>query len=139
MKLKNIFLFALLAFFACSDSEETTMNLCNECVVINNNLYNNTKTDNYTINNVQLNGDLLIIKIGASGCNGNSWKATLIDANEILESDPIQRNIKLSLENEEACLAVFEKEFTFNIKVLKEDFPEVLLNLERWNAQISYN
>ena len=58
---------------------------------------------------------------------------------EILESNPVQRNIKFSLENTEACLAIFEKEFTFEIGVLKEDFTEVILNLTGWDTQINYN
>lgn len=138
MKLKNIFLITLLSFFACSESKETNFNICNECVVISNELYKSTNTDNYSILDIAINEDLLTIKIGASGCSSNSWVATLIDADEVLESFPIQRNIKLLLENNEACLAFFEKEFTFNIKELKENQPEVILNLAGWSQQINY-
>lgn len=132
----------------CPDFDKNAINeivlwenksLQNEIVSIDSNLYEKTKTNNYTITNVQLSGDLITIKISASGCSGGSWKAALVDANEILESQPVQRNIKLSLENNEACLAVFEKEFTFNIKMLKENYSEVLLNLKGWNTQINYN
>jgi hypothetical protein len=108
-------------------------------VIIDNTLYNSSKTGDFTVNNVLLNRDFLTIKIGASGCSGNSWKATLIGANQILESNPVQRNIRVIFENNEACLAVFEKEFTFNIKKLKEDESKIILNLEDWNTQINYN
>lgn len=138
-KLKYIFTITLFVCFACSETEDNSFNLCNDCVVIDNDLYKNTATNNYTITDIQLNEDLLTIKISASGCDGNSWAATLIDANEIAESNPIQRFIKLSLENKELCLAVFEKEFTFNIKKLKENQSKIILNLEGWNKQIEYN
>ncbi|MFK8059174.1 MAG: hypothetical protein AB8B78_03690 [Polaribacter sp.] len=139
MKLKNIFLIVFLTLLGCSETEEEDFNSCtSNCVIIDNNLYKNTKTNNYTVSDVKLNGDLLTIKINASGCDGNSWQATLVDANEIAESNPVQRYIKLSLENKEACLAVFNKDFTFNIKKLKENQTEIILNLEGWKTHINY-
>jgi hypothetical protein len=137
--MKKIFLCAMLISLSCSDSVDADFDLCNECVIIDNTLYNSSKTVDFTVNNVLLNRDFLTIKIGASGCSGNSWKATLIGANQILESNPVQRNIRVIFENNEACLAVFEKEFTFNIKKLKEDESKIILNLGDWNTQINYN
>ena len=139
MKLRYIFILTLFTFFNCSETTELNLNNCNECVLINNTLFNDTKTTNYTITNVILIDDFLTITISASGCSGDSWKATLVDANQILESNPIQRNIKISLENKEACLAVFQKDFTFNIQKLKENQNAIILNLEGWNTQINYN
>ena len=114
--MKKIFLCAMLISLSCSDSVDADLDLCNKCVIIDNTLYNIAKTGDFTVNNVLLNRDFLTIKIGASGCSGNSWKATLIDANQILESNPMQRNIRVIFENNKACFAIFEKEFTFNIK-----------------------
>tara|TARA_B110000240_G_scaffold195542_1_gene245409 strand:+ start:5067 stop:5489 length:423 start_codon:yes stop_codon:yes gene_type:complete len=137
--MKKIFLCAMLISLSCSDSVDADLDLCNKCVIIDNTLYNIAKTGDFTVNNVLLNRDFLTIKIGASGCSGNSWKATLIDANQILESNPMQRNIRVIFENNKACFAIFEKEFTFNIKKLKEDESKIILNLENWNTQINYN
>lgn len=139
MKLKYAFILILFTFFNCSETTEPILNSCNECVLINNALFKDTKTNNYTINNVVLVDNFLTITVFASGCSGDSWKATLVDANQILESNPIQRNIKISLENKEACLAVFEKDFTFDIQILKENQNAIILNLEGWNTQINYN
>lgn len=138
MRLKNIFLLIFLTLLSCSETKDINLETCNECVIVDNNLYKITKTDNYTIIDVVLKDDLLTVKIGASGCNSESWKSTLVDANQVLESHPIQRNSKLLFENNEACLAYFEKEFTFNIKKLKENQTEIILNLEGWNTQINY-
>lgn len=140
MKNSIYFLFLSLLLISCNEDNSDNSDISyDESVIINNNIYKATVTNSYTITDVQLNGNLLTIKISSSGCDGNSWKAVLVDANEILESNPIQRNIKLSLENNEACLAVFEKEFTFDIRILKEGFSQVILNLEGWNTQINYN
>ena len=50
----------------------------------------------------------------------------------------MQRFIKIALVNDEDCLAMIQKEFTFNIKKLKENEPEILLNLQGWDTQIKY-
>lgn len=139
MNLKNIFLMAVLAFVSCSEADEKDFNNCtNSCVVIDQNLYNNTSSANYGILDVRLNGDLLTVNISSGGCDGSRWIVNLVDANQILESNPIQRNIKISLVNNEDCLAVVSKDFTFNIKELKGNQPEVILNLEGWDTQIKY-
>lgn len=137
---KRIFILTLLtiSFFSC-DEEDVNDNFENESVIIDNNLYKQTGTNTYRISDVQLNGNNLTIKISSSGCDSNSWKAILVDANVILESSPIQRNIKLSLKNDKACLAVFQKEFTFDISILKENFDSLFLNLEGWDSQILYD
>jgi hypothetical protein len=129
----------IMLFIGCSETKDLEINLCNECVIVNKTVYNSTNTANYSITAVSVSGDLLTINISASGCSGNSWNATLVDANSIAESFPIQRNIKISLENNEACLAVITKDFTFNIKELKENESTIILNLEGWNEQIIYN
>ncbi len=128
----------LISIFSCEENIVSD-DFRNESVIIDSNLYNQSESNNYSITNVQLNGNNLTIRISSSGCSSDSWKAILIDANEILESYPVQRKIKLSLENNEACLAVFEKEFTFDISSLKEDYDTVLLNLKGWDTQINYN
>lgn len=135
--IKKIMILCSIFYFSCSD-QNTVDTTVSETVIINSNLYKEADSNLYTINNVSLNGNLLSIKITSSGCSGNSWKAVLIDANEILESYPVQRNIKLALENKEACLAIFEKEFTFDISALKDGFSKVILNLEGWNYAINY-
>lgn len=132
------FLTLILVFISCDEANDN-LEVLDGSVIINKSIYQETVTNNYTITDVKLEGNLLTIKISSSGCSGDSWKAILVDANEILESNPVQRNIKLALENKEACLAVFEKEFTFDISILTNDFSELFLNLEGWNSQLFYN
>lgn len=128
----------ILAFNSCNESNDD-LDIQNETVIIDNSFYKETTTNNYTITNIKLESNFLTIKISSSGCSGDSWQAVLVDANEILESNPIQRNIKLALENQESCLAVFENEFTFDISELKDGYDTISLNLEGWNTQIFYN
>jgi hypothetical protein len=136
---KVLLIIAMISFFTACNENDNEAVLKNESVIVDNNLHTNTAVNNYTITAVKIEGNLLTLKISSSGCSGNSWKAVLVDANEILESYPVQRNVKLALENSESCLAVFEKEFTFDITILKAGFSEVILNLEGWSTQINYN
>ena len=137
----NLIILLVVSFllFNCEENKTANVDLCNGCVVIDNNSYNATETSNYTILDVNLTGDTLAIKIGSSGCSSENWKATLIDSGNVLEPFPVVRSLKLKLENNEACLAYFEKEYTFNIKELKENYTQIILNIDGWQTQINYN
>lgn len=139
LNMKNLLILiaSTFLFISCEGNNDAII-LQNESVVINSILYKEATTNNYTISNVNLLGNLLTVKISSSGCNSASWQASLIGTNEVLESFPVQRNVILSLENKEACLAVFEKEFTFDISILKENYSEIILNLDGWDTQINY-
>ncbi len=134
---RSFYFITLLLFIISCDNTTDTINTDNS-VIIDKIIFQNTKTDNYTILDVQLNGNDLTIKIGSSGCSSDYWKATLIDSGAVLESFPVQRNIKLNLENNEACLAYFEVEYTFNLKFLIKNLAPVNFNLDGWNQQINY-
>ena len=61
-----------------------------------------------------------------------------IDSEAILESNPPQRNLRLSLKNDELCQAFITKEITFDIDILQVDGNNVLLNLINSGDQILY-
>lgn len=126
----------------CPDFLDNTTNktiLWQNSVIIDGNLYSNTTTNNYTITTVSIIENLLKIRIRSSGCSGDSWKATLIDANQILESLPGQRLLKLSLENNEECDAIFERNFVFDLTPLQIiDASQLILNLSKWNTPLNY-
>ena len=109
-------------------------------VLMDNDLYTTTETSNYTINDVTVDGNSLKLSIASSGCDGNTWIGLLIDAESILESLPVQRQLKLNLVNNEACLAVISKEIEFDISSLQvEGENTVHFNLEGWTESIVYN
>lgn len=107
-------------------------------VLINEDMYNNTETNSYTITSASISGDYLSVTIKSSGCNGSTWQATLVDSGIIAESNPIQRFLKIKLVNEEVCLAIVNREFVFNIKELKENEDLVTLNLAKWQSLLNY-
>ncbi len=138
--MKNLFLLALIPVFllACTDGDEPDPNGCDQGTVISQELYRNSPSDEATINSLEIEGDCLKINFSASGCNGESWKITLIDSGSILESDPPQRNLRFSLENNELCEAFITRDLTFNIKNLRVEGGRVQLNLTNSGDQVLY-
>lgn len=112
---------------------------CDDCVIVDKNLYNKTQTNNYDINEVKINGDCLEIRYSASGCSGSTWEVELIDLGAIAESNPVQRYVRLSLIDREDCEAYITKRASFNIVPLKVDDDELYLNIEGWEDLVLYS
>lgn len=92
---------------------------CEQDVLISPDEYKNAPNDSFSMINMIIIGDCLRITFGASGCDGNSWIVKLIDSGNVAESYPIQRTLRLSLDNKEICTAYLGKEVSFNIKDLQ--------------------
>jgi len=134
-----LLLISLFALLACDkdDNHANTIN-CDMEAIISSELYANAADDHLTINSLKINGDCLKINFSSSGCNGDSWVVKLIDSDDILESDPPQRNLRLSLKNEELCEAYLTKELTFDISDLRVDGNQVKLNISNSDDSILY-
>ncbi len=131
-----VFVF-LLVISACSSDDNTTSN-CDQIIIIDSNQYKNSPNDHLTVNSLEINDNCLKISFSSGGCSGDTWALKLIDSEAILESNPPQRNLRLSLKNEELCEAYITKEITFDINKLQVDGNKVLLNLTNSGDQILY-
>jgi len=125
---------------ACDENDDGDKNLvdCNKIAIISSEQYEGAANDALTINSLEIINDSLKINFGASGCSGDSWVLKLIDSEDIIEVFPPQRNLRLSLKNEELCDAYFSKELSFCIFNLKVDGDQVVLNLTNSNKSILY-
>lgn len=111
---------------------------CDQQILISNPEYKNAPNDPLEINSIEIIEDCLKINFSSGGCNGDTWIVKLVDSEDILESAPPQRNLRLSLENNEECDAYISKEFTFNIKSLQVNGGKVFLNIINSDDQILY-
>lgn len=130
-------LIAIIIGFTSCDNDELP-SVCDQQVIISNKLYKSAPSDHLTISNAELIDGCLKIQFASSGCDGSSWEVKLIDSGYLLYSDPPQRNLRLSLDNNELCDAYIGKEITFDVKKLQVSGNEVLLNITNSNTQISY-
>ncbi len=135
-----ILLITSFIFFACNNDDDTDDNSsnCSAETLISSNLYADAPDDQLSINSLEIIDNCLKINFSASGCDGNSWEVKLIDSTVLLESNPPQRNLRLSLKNEEACLAFINKELTFDISSLKVSGNSVQLNITNTDKDILY-
>lgn len=139
---KILFLLALplIMLQSCNKSEEELVlhSDCGQLAVVDRDRFNESDSEGFRIEEVNLNGDCLTIEVVASGCSGRTWEADLIDLGAIAESYPIQRYMKLILENTELCNALISRKFTFDLTHLQTGDEVVTLNLQDWKEQITY-
>jgi len=128
-----------LVLTACDmDTEGECWSACCQNVIINADEYKNAPDDELEIVNIRLEGDCLSIRFESSGCDGNSWGIKLIDSEAIMESYPPQRNLRLSLKNDEPCDAIVIKEMAFNVSNLRLEYDKILLNITNSGDQVLY-
>lgn len=101
----------------CEDVDEPIIdgNFCDYKTIINSDLYKDLQSAQFEFVNAEIVDDCLIIEIGASGCDGDTWEFKLVDSGAVAESFPEQRFLKLQLVNNELCTAFFQRTISFDL------------------------
>lgn len=130
----------LAACFSCKSNDDGTfISTCDDLAVVNSDEFENAESTLFEFISAEISGNCLQVKFSAPGCDGSSSTMKLIDSGVIKESFPIQRDLRLVLDNNEACLAVFTKELSFDLSPLKTPNDNVIqLNLEGRQYIYSY-
>ncbi|MDG5492759.1 hypothetical protein [Psychroserpens sp. SPM9] len=124
----------------CDEDDGPVEFFCDQIVVVDNGFYESAETDTYTPVNAIMDGGCLTVLISASGCDGSTWSMVLVDSGAVAESSPEQRFLKLAFTNNEACLAVFSQERTFDVRPLQvEGSNEIILNIEGFPEPVTYS
>ena len=132
-----LILCTIFTLSACNEEEIIVEYFCGDSVVVDSELYDATTTSHYSIVSVRVINQCVSIRISSGGCNGETWMATLVDSEDESLSTPPERFLKLNLENNEACLAVFEREFLFDTRSIPTvSSGTVILHLEGWDEPI---
>jgi len=138
MKKKLTLILIVIGFLSCSSDDKGNQNSCDFETIISADQYVNLPNHQLNINSLTISNNCLKINFSSGGCDGNTWKLKLIDSGDIMESNPPQRNLRLSLKNEELCEAYITKELTFEISNLKVDGSKVQLNITNSDENILY-
>jgi len=129
--MRNIVIIFVTAFYVlgCDEDSTTPQNTCND-VIVSSEQYNNSQTDDFTLTDVVSENECLKISLRyGGGCK--EVTASLIDSEDVIETDPIQRNLKIVFADDDECEALVEKSFYFEISNLQiNNEKEVLLNFE---------
>ena len=132
--------FTLLFMNTQCDEDDEVQSYCGEAVVVDPGYYETATSDPYDLISAEITDNCLNIEFSASGCDGSTWSAVLVDSGDIMESSPEQRNLKLVFSNEELCQAVFEQTRIFDLTNLQiEGSSSILLNIEDFPAPLTYN
>jgi hypothetical protein len=137
-KILTLILIGIAILSCSSDDDNGNQNNCDFETIISEEQYVNAPNDQIEINSLDINDNCLKINFSSGGCDGNTWELKLIDSGDIMESNPPQRNLRLSLKNEELCEAYITKELTFDITNLKVDGNKVQLNIINSDENILY-
>ena len=134
-----VVLSGLTIVLACTKDDARSYQDCDQEVIISPTLYNTAPADALSINKISIDGNCMLINFSASGCSGSTWEVKLIDSGLIMESNPPQRNLRLSLKNIELCAAYIPSEVSFDISSLQvEGTNRVSLNIINNGSGILY-
>ena len=128
---------------ACNKSESVVISppLLPECdtpVIVDADLFDTAPSDEFQLLSAVIEGHCLkiVVRYGG-GCEEVTFQ--LIDAAVVMESFPIQRNIRLSLEDNDPCEALITQELLFDLTPLQVDGnSKVVLNLHGSQESLTY-
>ena len=140
--MRALFLLSLtiiVGFSSCNKDDDNNSITCNTVIVLDKDLYDTVNTQNYTILSAVIINDCFEVEVYSGGCDGNSWEVSLVDSELVAESNSTERFLKISLKNEEVCLAMITKMYTFDIEPIRLPGNQILLNLGNWDDQLLYS
>jgi protein involved in sex pheromone biosynthesis len=124
----------------CEKANDDTLDdtLDNNTIIIDNSLYANAPDDEFDFADVQIINDSIHLTIRyGGGCGEVEFK--LIDSEAIMESYPVQRNIRLSLKDEDTCEALITEELSFDLTPIKVTGSTIIsINLTGWEDALIY-
>lgn len=139
-QIMKLFSFGLLLLNFQCDEDDAPLHPCDVIVIVDNETYATAESDFYSVLNATIEEDCLEVSISTSGCDPDSWELALVDSENIAESMPPQRFLKLTITTNQDCLAVFGKTESFNLKALRiEGVNAVVLNIENFPEPLNYS
>ena len=142
MKLNKLIMFSLICLLLlnmqCDEDDSVVVEPCGLEIQIDNSAF--IEAESHIVEGLIIENDCMTLMISDSGCDSANWIMTLIDSENIAESMPPQRYLKLVLTNNEVCLAYFSKQEIFDLTSLRvEGMNEVLLNIEGLAEPVTYS
>lgn len=137
--LNILLILGIILIMSCNEDDGGENSITSDSTtLISSEAFLNAPSDQLTINSLEITENCLNINFSASGCSGDTWELQLIDSDEILESIPLQRNLRLSLKNEEECEAFITQELSFDISNVQVNGNQVILNILNSGDKILY-
>jgi len=112
---------------------------CESSTIVDSDQFMNAPSDPFFFRKVIINGDCLEIELQyGGGCGDTEFQ--LVGAEEVMESFPEQRNIRLSFKDEDNCEALVTKTLSYDLTSTRVgDSGTVILRLQEWEEGLEYN
>lgn len=118
----------------CNDCKPRTE--CDQITIVDAGLYETAPDDAFFFEEIVLRENCLEITFTSSGCDGSRWVTNLIDSEAILESFPVQRVLRLSLQNDEECDAVITRTLSFDLTPIQlAAYDRIMLNIDGYEGE----
>lgn len=112
---------------------------CGSYIIESASKYESAESDSFEIIGATIVNNCLQIEFAASGCDGSTWEMEMVDAQQILESFPVQRRLRMLLQNQEVCDAVITRSIQFDLTTIQlSEYNEILIGIEGVDELISY-
>ncbi|WP_298760463.1 hypothetical protein [uncultured Psychroserpens sp.] len=108
------------------NKKDDSFSMCSNSVSPNQEAYFSDIGEDFTISEIQIEGDCLTGVINFTGSCSTDITLNLIDSEAILESLPLQRNIKLVLDYDNSCDTEITRSFSFNLTPIRVDDENLL-------------
>ncbi|MEO1518298.1 MAG: hypothetical protein AAFV95_24990 [Bacteroidota bacterium] len=133
----------LLCLATACDKDDDDMGNSDLCeggrlVMLDKEQFDNGPSDPFTIEDVSIDGDCLSIRANYSGgCGGVIFE--LFDSEGIGESDPITRQLRLSLDDNDPCEGALVLDLLFDLTPLQVDNESSMsLSIDGWDKRQLY-
>ena len=138
--IKNlVFVFCSLLSLSAWTGDDGGSKTCDENVLVDVFFFENGPSMSLEITKMKINQYCLEISFNSSGCNGDTWVVKLVDSDEVSQTTPSQRMLRLSLSSEELCEAIVEKTISFDLTSIQIQVNnQVLLTIANNDSKILY-
>ncbi|MDO5655904.1 MAG: hypothetical protein Q4G27_07170 [Flavobacteriaceae bacterium] len=127
---------------SCSSDDLDTQknNICEDVSeIVSDEFFQLIETTNYHITDLEISDNCLRISVSSSGCDPTNWNMKLFSTNSFYTVQPYERILKIELNNNQSCLAVFEKSVSFDLIPYQiQGQSETPLHIVGWNEPIIY-
>tara|TARA_R110002050_G_scaffold20348_1_gene57710 strand:- start:108826 stop:109254 length:429 start_codon:yes stop_codon:yes gene_type:complete len=129
----------LLSLIGCTKYQsDLNTDSCKDTIIINSPKYSSTVTDDFEISKAYIKGDCLKINVAVGGGCG-TIDFTLLAREEVIETLPVQREIRLVVDDNDTCEMLINKELSYDISGLKiAPHGSINILLEGYEKPITY-
>lgn len=112
--------------------------VCEQEIIPDSELYHNGPDDEFEFISAEIVNNCLLTTVEYSGgCGGAVFE--LYDAEQLLESYPPQKRIRLSLQDDDPCEALVREDLSFDLSPINEvGYNTIILNLQGWSDKLTY-